>query len=213
MNVEKRAELLLEHHKDTSEQILFHWRLRNRMFVFLLLVLALMTLNAYSPTLLPGLTNAYISSTLADEDGTAPNFDFGAVGSAVWFLLLSLTIQYYQRSIHVARLYEYISDIERRLGKQMGGNYISREGGAYFSEDGTADDEANPELDKRPLFLRAVGPLYVYFFPALLTITILAMLISGNSRFDRATDFFNWVIGLVIILYNSFYVIWVKWRK
>lgn len=212
---EKRAELMLEHHKDTAERISFHWRLRNRIFLFLLVVISLMGLDAYSSELLPDLTNAYLASTLTSENGKPPTFDFSAVGSAVWFILLSLTIQYYQRSIHVARLYEYISDLEVRLSKSMGGNYISREGGAYFSEDGASDDEAiaGAYVDKRPLFLRAVGPLYVYIFPMLLTIAVITMLVKDNLDFDKTTDFFNLFLGTVIVFYNILYIIWAKWRR
>ncbi len=42
MKKEKLAALLLDHHKDTFQIILYHWKVRNRLFLFILILLALM---------------------------------------------------------------------------------------------------------------------------------------------------------------------------
>lgn len=204
MNKEKRAELLLDHYKDTFQHILLHWKARNRLFVFVLIIIALMALDLVSPGSLSKLVNGYIGKSLKNP----PTFDFEIIGSIVWFLLLSIVIQYYQRSILVDRQYKYIHKLEDRICADMGGDFITREGKSYFSKTGDADKQG-----KQPFFTRAVGPLYVYFFPVLLMSFVITKLIRENLwPPDKATDYFNGVVGLLIILYNIFYMMW-KLRK
>ncbi|RMI06630.1 MAG: hypothetical protein D6681_08415 [Calditrichaeota bacterium] len=208
MKAEKTAELLLEHHKDTYQHILYHWRLRNRLFVLVLILLALMSLDTYSPEFLPGLANAYIHRTL----GNQVQVDFSVIGSLAWFLLVSLVIQYYQRSIHVTRHYFYLAEIERMLCEQMGGPFITREGLSYYSQRGTPE-VTEETVDRRPLFMRMVAPLYTYFFPFMLILLVVVKLIRESLNFDKATDWFNLIMGVVIILYTLLYVHWVIWGQ
>lgn len=207
---EKRAELLLDHHKDTYHYIDDQQKRRNRLFVFLLLLLALMTLDTFSPQLLPEITNAYVRKTLGKDGEPLPQFDFSVIGSAAWFLLLSLTIQYFQRSILIDRKFNYIDRLEQQICREIGGSFITREGSAYYSETGVSTGE---RTDLRPLFLRAVGPLYTYIFPLILTALIVIKLARENFEFHSGADYFNLIIGLCIILYSFFYLVWVSFRK
>lgn len=204
MNKEKRAELLMDHYKDTFQHILLHWKARNRLFVFVLIIIAIMALDLVSPGSLSKLVNGYIEKSLQNP----PTFDFEVIGSIVWFLLLSIVIQYYQRSILVDRQYKYIHKLEEQICADMGGDFITREGKSYFSKTGVADKQG-----KQPLFTRAVGPLYVYFFPVLLIFFVIMKLIHENFWPNKVTDYFNIVVGVLIISYNIFYMMWVKFRK
>ncbi len=211
MPEKSRAELLFDHYKDTYHYVYDQLKRRNRFFLALLTLLSLMTLDMYSPELLPQMTNAYLAKTLGTPQNPAPTFDFSVIGSTFWFILLSLTIQYYQRSIQIDRRYNYLQNLERQICKDMGEGVITREGSAYWSETGVS----GPGLrgDHRPLFLRSVGPLYVYFFPLVLTILIVAKLVREDLPPLKTTDLFNLTVGGVIVIYNLLYVIWVKFRK
>jgi len=210
MKDEKRAELLLDHYKDTFQHILYHWKIRNRLFVYVLILLAVIALDTYQPGMLSELVNAYIAKTLESAGQGALALDFAVIRSAAWFLLLSLVIQYYQRSINVDRQYMYIANLEEQICDIMGGDFVTREGKAYSSITGVFK---RGEKGKRPLFLRAVGPLYTLFFPLILIIFVGFKLVREELPPKQITDWFNIVIGLVIVLYNVFYVIWVKYRK
>lgn len=210
MKNEKLAELLLDHYKDTFQNILYHWKLRNRFFVYVLILIAVIALDTYQPGVLSDLVNAYITKTLECVGQEAPKLDFAVIRSAAWFLLLSLVIQYYQRSIHVDRQNRYIGGLEEQICQIMGGDFVTREGKAYFSKTGAFK---RGEESGRPLFLRAVGPLYVYFFPLTLVVLVILKILKDDVPPGQITNWFNIVIGVVIILYNVFYVLWVKYRK
>lgn len=205
MNEEKRVELLLDHYKDTFQHILMHWKVRNRLFVFVLVIIAFMALGLYSPGSLSDLINAYIIKTLGEK---APKFEFEVIGSVVWFLLLSLVIQYYQRSILVDRQYRYIQNLEEQICSDLGGDYVTREGKAYFSSTGKAADAG-----KQPLFIRTVGPLYVTIFPLLLIIFVSLKIVHENVWPKSLVDWSNILVGLAVVAYNIFYMIWVRFRK
>ena len=207
MNKEKRAELLLDHYKDSFRHTLSNWNARNRLFMFVLILLAFIALDIYSPGLIKSLINAYIAKTVGTD---APKFDFDVVGSVIWFLLLSLVIQYYKRSIQVDRQFKYLGNIEKRLARAMDGQYITREGKAYFSRTGVPQVG---EDNKRPLYLRAVGPLYTYFFPSALTILVVVKIFKVDWPSAKVTHYFDTIIGLTMILYNAFYVRWIVSKK
>ena len=163
----------------------------------------LIGLDSYSPGSLSKLVNAYISKKFDKP----PTLDFQVIGTAAWFVLLSLTIQYYQRSIFVDREYRYIQRLEEQICSEMGGDYVTREGKAYFSRTGRAD-----EGGKQPVFIRGVGPIYVYTFPILLML-FLVWEIRECCPPDSSLEFLNIVICCVLIVYNIFYLVWVTRRR
>lgn len=211
MKKSERAALLLDHHKDTFQNILCQWKLRNRLFIFVLLLLAIIAFDTSSPGAIAGLLNNYLTKAVGNAQNQSPVFDFKVIGAAIWFLLLSLVIGYYQRSIVVDRQYQYIAKLEEQICEEMGGDFITREGKAYLSKTGAYIEG---EEAQRPLFVRAVGPLYTIFFPLVLTVFVVFKLITEDLPAPREfTDYVNLLIGLMIIAYNIFYVIWVHWRK
>ncbi len=206
MKKTERATLLLDHYKDTFQNILYHWRMRNRLFIYVLVLLAGMSLDTYSPDAMAHLFNGYVARLLDAPPDAAPLLDFKALGSVTWFLLLSLVISYYQRSISVDRQYRYIDQLEQEICTNMGDDLITREGKSYYSKTGAYKRD---EKSQRPWFIRFVGPMYTYFFPAVLVAFVCFKLYRQDWPPKEATDFFNLLIGAVIILYNGLYVQWV----
>jgi len=208
----KKAELLLDHYKNTFEYILYHWKSRNRLFIFIIIVIALMGLDLYRPRVLSQCVNAYIVKTLGSSGSSntpqnTPSLDFDVIGSAVWFILLALVIEYYHRSIHLDRQYKYIMKLEEQICTEMKGDFVTREGKAYFSRTGVAGDGG-----KRPLFLRAIGPMYVYCFPVLLMGFVVFKVWKENILPKNITDVFDVIVACAILFYNGLYLRWVKVR-
>jgi hypothetical protein len=210
MKKAQRAALLLDHHKDTFQHILYHWQVRNRLFIYVLVLLAVTALDTYSPDSIARMVNGYIAKLLDTPENAAPLFDFKVIGCVIWFLLLSLVISYYQRSISVDRQYRYIDQLEQQLCAEMGGDFITRESKSYYSKTGAYRPN---EPQQQPWFIRLVGPLYTYFFPAILVMFIGYKLYKQDLPPKDVTDVFNLVIGSVIILYNFLYVLWVVDRR
>ena len=178
----------------------------------ILAVLVLLAFDAYSPGSLTDLVNAYVAKTLHSDSPTAlvPVLDFSVVSSLAWFVLLCLTVQYYQRSIQVERQFKYIDHLERQICEAMGGDFVTREGRAYFSQTGVF---RAGERGKRPIYLRSVGVLYVYFFPLILTTVVIFGIVRDPLPPWRLTDVFNIVVGLAILTYTALYLVWVRFRK
>lgn len=223
MNDDKRAELLMDHYNTTFEHILYHWKTRNRLFAFILVVLAIMALDAAKPHSLANLGNHYIEKTFVAEpakDTAGANaqvrewLDFSAVGSLSWFVLLCLVIQYYQRSIHVDRQYKYVAHVEEDLCELIGSDSITREGKSYRTAKGIPDATTG---DTRPLYLKTIGPLYVYVFPLLLSAIVIGKLWldwhSSDWGFANISSWLNFGFGLAIVIYSLLYIVWVKWGK
>jgi putative solute:sodium symporter small subunit len=215
---DNQAKLLLKHYQDTFNHLLYYWKVRNRLFVFILVVLALMALDSCSPGVLPNLLNAYLVKKANVLGQPYCGFDFAAIGSLIWFILLCLVIQYYQRSIQVDRQYRYLDNLERQLCDIMGGPFITREGRAYLSRKGVYDPPAeagavpHDKKDQRPLLLRAVGPVYTQVFPILLSLFVAFKLKMEGFPPTGLSGGFNFFICLALILFNCLYLVWV-WRK
>jgi hypothetical protein len=216
MDDDKRAELLMQHYANTYENIQNYWKIRNRLFLLILALLTVLVLDWAQPGSLASVANSWIVSALTNDSSTSdqiqaiPKLAFSVIGTLVRFILLCLVIQYYQRSIHVDRLYRYISDIEEKLCASMGGDFVTREGKAYFSATGVYA-QAGP--GKRPFFLRAVGPLYVYAFPVVLIFFALYGLKRCGWHPRQVTCWLDFLFGLGIIFYNLAYVRWVAFKK
>lgn len=216
MNDEKRAELLMDHYKDTFTLIHFHWKARNRFFLFILVLMSAMAMDTAKPGSLAAVANGYVEKNLSVESNsetsqkvTVPTLDFSAVGTLCWFVLLCLVIQYYQRSMFVDRQYNYISQLEDQICTLMGADYVTREGKAYHSRTGVYDPN---QPGRRPLFLKGVGPLYVWVFPLLLCVSVVVKLWFAG-QWCAWNAWFNVVLGMGIILYSVLYMRWVKCRK
>ena len=205
---DKRAELLLSHYNDTFQHLLYYWKLRNRLFVYILVLLALMSLDTASPGILGQWVNAYIAKTLESKGQTAAALNFAVIGSLAWFTLLCLVINYYQRSIHVDRQYRYLDHVEKQFCGLMGDDCITREGKSYSSTKGVYKPG---ETGQRPLYLRWVGPLYTYFFPIFIILFTIYRLRVDVLPHSVASGF-NVFVGIVLIGYNLVYLWWVKFR-
>jgi hypothetical protein len=86
---------------------------------------------------------------------------------------------------------------------------VTREGKSYFSTDGVY--KGREEL--RPLYLRAVGPLYVKVFPVALTIFVIFGVLRCGVRPCNVTFWLDLVFGSAIIFYNIIYLRWVCCKK
>jgi hypothetical protein len=215
---DKQAEFLLKHYQDTFKHLLYHWKVRNRLFAFILAVLVLMALDSCSPGTLANLLNAYLLKKISVPGQTVCGLNFAAIGSLIWFILLCLVIQYYQRSIHVDRQYRYLDGLEHQLCDLLGGPYITREGRAYLSRTGVYDQSPTPatepevKQDQRPLLLKAVGPVYTQVFPIFLILFVALRLKLEGFPPKGLNGGINFFICLALIGFNCLYLVWV-WRK
>ena len=215
--LDPRAGLLLEHYQDTCTHVAPHWKARNRLFMYTLIVLAIIAIDTFTPLSLNSFVDTYLKNELgkgapsADLRDYGPLLGFEIVDLVVRFLLLCLIIQYYQRSMHINRQYHYINDLEKKICGLMGGFYVAREGGAYFSRDGVPRPDQG---DERPRFLRWVGPLYVYVFPLVLCALMVWKFQAQDLTAELSVvNVLSALCSLAIVLYSLLYVRWVMGRQ
>ncbi len=78
---EKKAELLMDHYKDSFQLTVEHWKTRNRLFIFVLITLTLMLFQLTSPNVMEQAANKYLLKQIEDT-AASESAKTGASGQA-----------------------------------------------------------------------------------------------------------------------------------
>lgn len=144
-----QLELLHEHYRDSCNLMQGQRAARDRYFYFVIAVIAVTWFDVVAPRDFSAVAGELVKAKL--QLPVAP--DLAYLRSVLWFILLGLTVRYFQASLSVERSYDYIHDVERILAEDVH-QVFGREGAAYLS--------------KYPLFLKWAHHLYVIVSPVLL---------------------------------------------
>ena len=159
----QRAAFLMTHYRDTYAIVLRHGRARDRLFLFILVLLALMAVDGLSRGTLSKVINGYVETHLVGNAEEWKKLDFTAiVHLLVDFCLLSLVLKYYQRTMLTTRVYNYLIRLEEQMCEALGGPCVTRHGQAYFSRLGVPNLE---KKERQPWFLRFARFVYDGMFP------------------------------------------------
>lgn len=170
---DERLSVLHEHHKDSFALIHACERQRDRLFLWVIVLLGLLFLEIGYP--------ANVRAAVQEIGGVkldAAALPWLPIVSATWAMLLAISLRYFQLCVCVERKYDYLHDLESRLS-------------ALYGDDGVNDcqyqvftRESNAYLDDYPLVGEWVWILYTIVFPAL---TILAMLTLWRMEYASNT--------------------------
>ena len=194
---QEKLSLLHDHYKETFTHIQNYLKLRDRLFVYVLLVITLMLFQMYSPS---GSTGV-ISELLTKKLELKTPIDISFLSSIIWFALLSLVVRYYQTVVYIERQYDYIHTIEDQLSPEYDHKAFIREGKAY--------------LKNYPLFSSWVCILYTIVFPILFSVIVVVKTI-GEIRQTEGINILlgiNIIIALCVLLSSMFYVSLVHFKK
>lgn len=194
---EFKMQLLHDHYKDTFFFIQEYLKLRDRLFLFILIVVTFMLFQLYSPASAGEAVSHFITSKL---DLKSPiNITF--IGSIIWFGLLSLVVRYFQTVVHIERQYKYIHQIEEQLSAEYANKVFTREGKSY--------------LNDYPLFSSWAWILYTIVFPALLIVLVIAKIVGEIYQTGSISLLLsvNVAIALFIVLSTLFYLLLVHFKK
>lgn len=192
-----KFEILHDHYKDTFAHIQNYLKLRDKLFLMLLVVVALMLFQVFSPRE----SGEAISQFISKQFDLKNPIDISFISSILWFALLSLVVRYFQTVVHIERQYEYIHDLEEQLSKIYENKVFTREGKFYLSN--------------YPLFSNWTWILYTIIFPVLLLILVLVKIfgeLSGLTSFTLLL-FINIAISICILISTIFYLLLVHFRK
>lgn len=169
-----------DHYKETFSLQRDYLAERNKLTVWLLILLVLVAGFIYDPTMVNEKVNRYVSSNI---EGLA--FEMKYLNTGVIFLLLWVMTRYYQVVFQIEKMYNYLSDCETKLSEDK--KYIVNREGAYY-------------LKSYPWFNDVVDFCYVVLLPlAIISIAILKIIkeCSWQTHF-KIVDFIG--LGLIIVL-------------
>ncbi|NJC97358.1 MAG: hypothetical protein C3F07_10000 [Anaerolineales bacterium] len=130
----KLIEVLSKHYSETFDLVRQVVARRDRLFLYILLVIFVLLLYMSNPEAIRDWVNSVFSSQLKVENGTeiAPLFDVSVIGAVLLLGLLSLSHTYFQAVLHVERQYDYVYKLEDQLSKHFEDPAFTREGRHYL---------------------------------------------------------------------------------
>jgi len=154
MNPEK-FNILYDHYKDTFSIITAQNKLRDKLFIYLLIVITFMFLQINAVKQVNDIGVKLAEKFLGVSLSFSPEFIIGMF----WFITLSLIIKYAQTLVYLEKQYDYIHKLESNIDKEYKNSKIfSRESHSY--------------LDNYPMFSNWVSFIYRIAFPTILLIIL-----------------------------------------
>jgi hypothetical protein len=179
-------EILYDHYKETCSNNKKLEASREKILIYILLTLALFTVQFYSPTE----TMNTINKVSEYKFGVSISLSFSGFLSLVWGILTILVIRYFQVCVQIERSYKYIHLLESKIDKKIkSSGLFSREGEDYLS--------------KYPLFSNWIWIIYSFILPLGLLILVVAKIYKEITNFGGVDKLFILNIALSIILILS----------
>lgn len=186
MEEQSRLEVLHDHHKDSFSYIRDRERQRDRQFLILIGLFALLIVQVQYPTRFDG---ALEPTSIFGVEADLSALPFAALLSATWVLTLAITLSYCQVTVNVERQYGYLHELERELSNLLGNESLHRrESAAYLTD--------------YPLFQEWAYFCYRFLFP---TVAVLAILLVLWAEFrglssTQANKWFDVAIAVAIVV-------------
>src|SRR6266508_113115 len=144
---DKKLELLYSHYCDTFSVIQSLVKTRDRFFIGILVLLAVMSFQIALPTESGSVILEFARTKLGVHGTVSISF----LGSVLWASLLFVVVRYFQVAVYLERQYRYIHLLEAELSPSYSGVPFTREGVFY--------------LANYPWFSVWVARLYTWAFP------------------------------------------------
>ena len=131
----KLVEVLSAHYTDTFNQLKTVVAKRERLFLYILLLIFVLLLYMSSPTVMSEWLNSFFSTQVAGSNGAVMKslVDVSVIGVVLLLGLLSISHTYFQAVLHVERQYAYVYQLEDQLSRYFNGEAFTREGRHYMN--------------------------------------------------------------------------------
>jgi len=150
-----QLEVLSHHYSETFELLKSDVAKRDRLFLYLLIMIFILLFYMTAPTAVIDWLNAFITNQAGNLGKIpVPNLiDISFINVALSLCLLSLAHTYFQTVLHVERQYGYVYELEKQLSQHFDELAFIREGKFYRS--------------RRHLFSRWTTVIFWGLFPSL----------------------------------------------
>ncbi len=194
---DKKLELLYGHYNDTYAGIQAYVKSRDRFFIAVLVLLAVMSFQIALPTE----SGSAISEFVQRKLGVHGTLSVSFLGTVIWTGLLFVAIRYFQTVVYLERQYRYIHTLEAELSLFYSGVPFTREGTFYESQ--------------YPWFSAVVHRLYNWVFPVGLVLAVTLKIVS-EIRLSHTSPYALWtdvVIYSLLVVATALYLINVLLKK
>ena len=166
MDSTTKIEMLSNHYNETCSLCKGAQTDRNKMFLYVCLVLDIQFLFIFEPRSMI----TVLTSWLKEAHDVNFGFQVEVLQVLLWLVLLYCTMRYYQLNCYVERQYKYIHNLEKQMS-EISSLVLNRESSNY--------------LDSYPKVLYAIHIIYTWLFPVLFEVIIVAKIVSEikNSSF------------------------------
>jgi len=184
-----KLQILSEHYSHTFDFLQTHLKKRDKLFMWVLLILVIMLFQIYTPSEASNLITQLIKNKL--EIKTSINLLY--IQSIIWFVLLAVVIKYFQSVIFIERQYSYLHSLEDLLSSEYQEAAFTREGKSYLSN--------------YPAFLNWASFLYTILFPAILAVITTTKIVSECKQhgFNGVLVWFNILVFVFLIISLALY--------
>jgi hypothetical protein len=189
-----QLEVLSHHYSETFELLKTDVAKRDRLFLYIVIVIFALLLYMSAPSVMGDLLNNFIRIQLGDKSETSL-IDVSFMGSILLLGLLSLSHTYFQTVLHVERQYRYVYQLETELSRRFNNKAFIREGEFYKSQ--------------RRIFSKWTKAIFWWLFPSLFLLFIVAWLIFlwGSSGAPFAYQVVGSLISLSILMSLGLYML------
>lgn len=182
---DKQLEIIHDHYKDTFERIRGFERSRDRLFIWVIVLFALLFLEVGYPAEFGG---SLRSLSLLGGEVDLGRLPLPALLSATWVLTLAISLRYCSASLWVDRQYPYLHALEKVISPALGGGIVyNREGDVY--------------LDRYPLSVNVSWYAYVVIFPLIALIATVTLITLEWDRLPYLLihRIFDTIVGAAVL--------------
>ncbi len=185
------------HYSETFLNLKEQLNSRNRLFLYMIIVISIMLLKIYSPADF----SSSVSNIISDKLGLSESIDISFIETIIWISLLGIAIRYFQTVIHIERQYDYIHHLEDEMNSIWGSEVFTREGKSYLSN--------------YPKFSSWVWILYTIMYPILLAIIVISKILNEYNTVSNFSFLFiiNVVIFFSILISILLYMLLIHFKK
>lgn len=152
-------DVLHDHYKESFSHIREREKQRDRLFLVLVGLFALLIFEIQYPTNFEGSLGPVKASGATVDLGAFP---LPGLLSVSWVLTFTIALRYCQTVVNIERQYGYLHGLEEKISRELGDEELYRREGRSY-------------LEKYPLFQDWVWICYVFLLPAIVVLATLAL--------------------------------------
>lgn len=162
-----KLELLHDHHKDSFSRIRERESQRDRLFLVLVALYALLTIQIQYPL---DFDNTIDKIAPFGVEISVESLPFAAFLSATWLFTAAIALRYFTTSTNIERQYDYLHKLEEAISSQFEGDIYRRESREY--------------TERYPLLQSVAWRSYTLLFPIVAFLATAFLLVEEIRNLD-----------------------------